>query len=175
VVNAEKVKAIRAKAHANENMSGCSQAVISALQEELGIGDAQSLKAATAFAGGMARRGESCGALVGALMALGLEEGREKLEDLPKLHGTIADGYALSNEFMRHLEKEWELKKPLPSTLCRDIQQALYGRSWNLADAAQRTDFINSGGHGDNGCLKVCGVAAEVAAEMILKKREGII
>lgn len=173
MVNAEKVKAIKAKAHANENMSGCSQAVISALQEGLGIGDVQSLRAATAFAGGMARRGESCGALVGALMALGLEEGREKLEDLPKLQSTIADGYAMSNEFMRRLEKEWGLKKPLPSTLCQDIQLALYGRSWNLADASQRTDFISSGGHGDNGCLKVCGVAAEVAAEMILEKREG--
>ena len=172
MVDQKKVKAIRAKAHANENMSGCSQAVISALQEGLNIGDANSLKAATAFAGGMARRGESCGALVGALMALGLEEGREKLEDLPKLQGTIADGYTLSNEFMHRLEREWSLKKPLPSTLCRDIQQALYGRSWNLADAAQRTDFINSGGHGDNGCLKVCGIAAEVTAEMILKKRE---
>jgi C_GCAxxG_C_C family probable redox protein len=172
MVNAEKIKAIREKAHANENMSGCSQAVIAALQEGLAIGDVQSLKAASAFAGGMARRGESCGALVGALMALGLEEGREKLEDLPKLQSTIADGYVLSNEFMRRLEKEWGLKNPLPSTLCRDIQLALYGRSWNLADSAQRTDFINSGGHGDNGCLKVCGVAAEVAAEMILKKRE---
>jgi len=172
MVDSKKVKAIRAKAHANETMSGCSQAVISALQEGLNIGDSNSLKAATAFAGGMSRRGESCGALVGALMVLGIEEGREKLEDLPRLQSTIADGYALSNEFMRRLEKEWGLKKPLPSTLCRDIQQALYGRSWNLADEVQRADFISSGGHSDNGCLKVCGIAAEVTAEMILKKRE---
>ncbi len=171
MVNAEKVKSIRVKAHANENMSGCSQAVLAALQEGLNIGDVQSLKAATAFAGGMARRGESCGALVGALMALGLEEGREKLEDIPKLQSTIPDGYTLSEEFMRRLEKEYAMKKPLLSTLCRDLQQAIYGRSWNLADPAQRTDFINSGGHGDAGCLKVCGIAAEVAAEMILQKR----
>jgi len=171
MVDSKKVKAIRSKAHTNENMSGCSQAVLAALQEGLDIGDVQSLKAATAFAGGMARRGESCGALVGALMALGLEKGREKLVDLPRLQSTIADGYTLGNEFMRRLEKEYAVKKPLPSTLCRDLQQAIYGRSWNLADAEQRTDFINSGGHGDDGCLKVCGIAAEVAAEMILKKR----
>ncbi|MCX6655573.1 MAG: C-GCAxxG-C-C family protein [Candidatus Bathyarchaeota archaeon] len=171
MVNAEKVKSIRAKAHANENMSGCSQAVLAALQEGLSIGDIQSLKAATAFAGGMARRGESCGALVGALMALGVEEGRDKLEDLPRLQSTIPDGYALSEEFMHRLEKEYDMKNPLPSTLCRDLQQAIYGRSWNLADPAQRTDFIDSGGHGDAGCLKVCGIAAEVAAEFILKKR----
>lgn len=172
MVDSKRVKAIRAKAHANENMSGCSQAVVSALQEGLGVGDLQSLKAATAFAGGMARRGESCGALVGALMVLGLEEGREKLEETPVLNATVVDGIALSNEFMRRIEKEWGLKEPLKSTLCWDMQDAIYGKHWNLTDPAQRTDFINSGGHGDNGCLKVCGIAAEVAAEMILKKRE---
>ncbi len=172
MVDSKKVKAIRAKAHANETMSGCSQAVVTALQEGLGIGDLQSLKAATAFAGGMARRGESCGALVGALMALGLEEGREKLEDTPILNSTVVDGIELSKEFMRRIEKEWNLKKPLRSTLCWDMQESIYGKHWNLTDPAQRTDFINSGGHGDNGCLKVCGIAAEVAAEMILKKRE---
>ncbi len=167
------VEEIRRRALFYDKYSGCSQSVLLALQEGLGVGDVQSLKAATAFAGGMARRGESCGALVGALMGLSLEEGREKLEDLPKLQGMITDGFALSNEFMRRLEKEYGMKKPLTSTLCRDLQQAIYGRSWNLADPAQRTDFINSGGHGDNGCLKVCGVAAEVAAEMILSKRGG--
>lgn len=172
MVDSKRVKAIRAKAHANENNSGCSQAVVSALQEGLGIGDLQSLKAATAFAGGMARRGESCGALVGALMALGLEEGREKLEDTPVLNATVVDGIALSNEFMRRLEKEFNLKKPLKSTLCWELQEAIFGKHWNLTDPVQRADFISSGGHGDNGCLKVCGIAAEVATEMILKKRE---
>ena len=43
MVNAEKVKSIRAKAHANENMSGCSMAVLAALQEGLSIGDVHSL------------------------------------------------------------------------------------------------------------------------------------
>jgi C_GCAxxG_C_C family probable redox protein len=171
MANEELIKKIRSKAHSNENMSGCSQAVLSALQEELGIGDTNSLKAATAFAGGMARRGESCGALVGALMALGVEEGREKLEDLPKLQSTTADAYNLSLEFMSRIEKEYNLKKPMNSTLCCDLQQAIYGRSWRLSDPAQRSDFIASGGHGEDGCLKVCGIAAEVAAEMILSKR----
>jgi C_GCAxxG_C_C family probable redox protein len=168
-----KVKRIRAKAHSNEVMSGCSQAVIGALQEGLDIGDKASLMAATAFAGGVARRGETCGALVGALMTLGVEEGRDRLEDLPKLQSTITDAYALSTEFMKRLEKEFKTKVPLESTLCRDMQKAIYGRSWDLADPVQRQNFIDSGGHGDEGCLKVCGIAAEVAAEMILSKRSG--
>jgi C_GCAxxG_C_C family probable redox protein len=168
----KRVKEIRAKAHLNENMSGCSQAVLAALQEGLNIVDLQSLKAATAFAGGVARRGETCGALIGALMALGIAEGRERLEDLPKLQSTIADGFNLSTEFMRRLEKEYQIKNQLKSTLCKELQDAIYGRHWDLSDPNQRTDFINSGGHGDQGCLNVCGIAAEVAAEKILSLKK---
>jgi len=170
-IDYNKVKKIRAKAHSNEVMSGCSQAVIAALQEGLEIGDKASLMAATAFAGGIARRGETCGALVAALMALGVEEGRETLEDFPKLQSTVSDAHTLSTEFMKRLDKEFKTKTPLGSTLCRDMQKVIYGRSWNLADPVQRQNFIDSGGHGDEGCLKVCGIAAEVAAEMILAKR----
>ena len=46
------------------------------LQEEFGLGDIQSFKAATVLTGGVVRRGETCGALLGALMALGLAMGR---------------------------------------------------------------------------------------------------
>jgi C_GCAxxG_C_C family probable redox protein len=166
--NEELVKKIRLKAHSNENMSGCSQAVLAALQEGLGIGDVQSLKAATAFAGGVARRGETCGALIGALMALGLYEGRERLEDLQKLQSTVSDGNKICKEFISRIESEYKLKIKLNSTLCRDLQDAIYGRHWDLSDPSQRTDFINTGGHGDRGCLKVCGIAAEVVAEKIL-------
>ncbi len=169
----EKIKEIRVKAHNYENFSGCSQAVLLALQEELNIGNTETYKAATAFAGGVTRRGETCGALIGALMALGIHEGREKKEDIAKLQSTVSDGYTLSLEFMQRLEKEYEMKTPLTSTLCRDLMKAIYGRTWNLADSTQRTDFIASGGHSDHGCLKVCGIAAEVTAEMIMKKRNG--
>jgi C_GCAxxG_C_C family probable redox protein len=169
----EESKEIRSKAHNYENFSGCSQAVLLALQEGLNIGNTETYKAATAFAGGVARRGETCGALVGALMALGIEEGRARKEDIAKLQSTVSDGYSLSIEFMHRIEKEYEMKTPLSSTLCRDLMKAIYGKSWNLADSTQRTDFIASGGHGEDGCLKVCGIAAEVAAEMILKKRNG--
>jgi C_GCAxxG_C_C family probable redox protein len=170
-MNTDKIKEIRTKAHEYEKKNGCSQAVLAALQEGLNIGDLQSFKAATALAGGAARRGETCGAVSGALMALGLYEGRERFEDVAKLNSTIADGITLSNEFMRRIENEYNLKKPLNSTLCRDLLQAIYGRTWNLTDTTERTDFFtNGGGHGDRGCPKVCEIAAEVAAELILKK-----
>jgi len=127
MVDENLVTQIRANAHSYENFSGCTQAVLLALQEGLKIGDLQSYKAATAFAGGVARRGETCGALIGAIMALGLEEGREKKEDINRLNDTVTDAYKLADDFQHRLETEFTLKRQLPSTICRDIQLAIYG------------------------------------------------
>ena len=77
----ELVSKIKQKACSNDSYGGCSQAVLAALQDGLNIGNTETLKAATALPGGRGWRGETCGALLGALMALGIVIGREKLED----------------------------------------------------------------------------------------------
>lgn len=53
----------------------CSQAVLAAFAEELGLGEAQALKLGACFGGGMCK-GEVCGACTGALMVLGLKYGQ---------------------------------------------------------------------------------------------------
>lgn len=58
----------------------CSQAVLAAFAEELGLTEAQALKLGGCFGGGMCK-GEVCGACTGALMALGLKYGQWKLGD----------------------------------------------------------------------------------------------
>ena len=58
----------------------CAQAICAAFAgEEIGRGAA--LRIASAFGGGMARRGDTCGALSGALMVLGLLYGSDRVED----------------------------------------------------------------------------------------------
>lgn len=52
----------------------CSQAVLSAFCDQLGLDKEIALKIASGFGGGM-RRGEVCGAVTGAIMAIGLKEG----------------------------------------------------------------------------------------------------
>lgn len=59
----------------------CSQAVLAAFADELGITEEQALKLGACFGGGM-RKGEVCGACTGALMVLGLKYGQCKKEDL---------------------------------------------------------------------------------------------
>ncbi len=51
----------------------CSQAVLSVFAEELGLPVEMALRVAGAFGAGMARCGETCGAVSGALMAIGLK------------------------------------------------------------------------------------------------------
>ena len=53
----------------------CSQAVLTAFAEELGLTEKQALKLGGCFGGGMCK-GEVCGACTGALMALGLKFGQ---------------------------------------------------------------------------------------------------
>ena len=173
MVDESLVKEIRRRANFYDKFSGCSQSVLLALQEGLGVGDRESFRAATVLSGGVARRGETCGALLGALMVVGLVEGRERMRDTPVYTKACADADELATEFQRRVEREFGLRDPLNTTLCWEIQRGIYGRSYDLRDTEQRNAFYACGGHGDAGCPKVCGIAAEVAAEMILKKRGG--
>jgi len=58
------IEAIGAKALEYDKYSGCSQSVLLALQEAFDVGDQESFRAATVLSGGVARRGETCGALL---------------------------------------------------------------------------------------------------------------
>jgi C_GCAxxG_C_C family probable redox protein len=86
----------------------CSQAVFSTFAERFGLDEKTALKMASPFGGGLARRGELCGAVTGALLALGLARGT----DTPASKEEI---YRLSQEAMRRFEAEHG------SLLCRDL------------------------------------------------------
>lgn len=58
----------------------CSQAVLAAFADKLGLTEKQALKLGACFGGGMCK-GEVCGACTGALMALGLKFGHSEKDD----------------------------------------------------------------------------------------------
>ena len=74
----------------------CSQAVLAAFCEELGLDRNTALKISQPFGGGMAQRGETCGAVTGAYMVIGLKHGRTQPEDTAARDRT----YALMREFI---------------------------------------------------------------------------
>jgi len=59
----------------------CSQAVLSAYAEQFGLDREAALKVSAAFGGGMGRMGETCGAVTGAFMVIGLKYGRTMVQD----------------------------------------------------------------------------------------------
>ena len=169
MINVNRIERVKRKALEYDFLSGCSQSVLGAIQEEFAIGNIDSFKAATVLSGGVVRTGETCGAIIGALLALGLVIGRERMEDFNAYQGAMKVGLEVRNKFMKELKAQFGFKKELESTLCRHIQEKIYGRSYNLADDKDRQAFLDAGGHSETGCPKVCGIAAQVVAEKIME------
>jgi C_GCAxxG_C_C family probable redox protein len=165
------VKEIGMKALEYDKYSGCSQSVLLALQEAFGIGDIESFKAATVLSGGVARKGETCGALLGGLMALGLMIGREDITDSQVYRDAMVPSDEIIKEFQKGLKENFGFAEALENTICRDIQLRIYGESFDLTDPVSYKAFLDAGGHGDDGCPLVCAVAAEVTAEKLLELR----
>jgi C_GCAxxG_C_C family probable redox protein len=89
----------------------CSQAVFSAYAEELGLDQETALKIAGTFGGGMGRKAETCGAVTGALMALGLKYGATDAADKEAKE----KAYALAREFVDRFEARHG------SSVCREL------------------------------------------------------
>jgi C_GCAxxG_C_C family probable redox protein len=126
------------------------------------VGSQEVFKAGSALAGGVARRGETCGALTGAILGVGTLAGREKLDDFKQY-----------NEAMKLSDRVYTLfKEKIGHTLCEEIHRIRYGKVYHLIDPQERKAFHDEGGHTRKGCPEVCGVAARIAAEIILELRE---
>lgn len=84
------------------NNFNCSQAVFTTFATEAGLDEELALKIATQFGGG-ARKGEMCGAVSGALMALGLKYGHCHAKNAEEK----AKSYQIAEDFMnRFIEKK---------------------------------------------------------------------
>lgn len=165
----ERIERVKQQAHDNDRHSGCSQAVLLALQDEFGIGNDEVFKAATVLSGGVARHGETCGALLGALMGLGLVSGRDKMEDTQAYRAAMAPSAELIARFKEELKEQFGFEDELHSTLCRQIQEKIYGQGFDMTDPEDYHAFLDSGGHSSSGCFTTCGIAAQVAAEKIIE------
>jgi len=165
----ERIERVRRQAHENDRHSGCSQAVLLALQDEFGIGNDEVFKSATVLSGGVARHGETCGALIGALMGLGLVSGREKMEDTQAYREAMEPSSELIERFKEELKEQFGFEGKLDGTLCKQIHEKIYGRAFDMTDPEDYKAFLEAGGHSDTGCFKTCGVAGQVAAEKIVE------
>jgi C_GCAxxG_C_C family probable redox protein len=136
----------------------CAQTSFVVLQEEFDLEGDQILRALTPFPG-IALRGETCGAVIGCLMALGLEFGRDDLSDWRGYIGSLPS----ARRFCTRFEEE------NGSTNCATILEEKLGRNYDLADRTEALEYASSGG--PEACSEVVASAVMIASEAIRKKR----
>ena len=95
-------------------------------------------------------------------MAVGCVVGRERLEDIEQYQKAILPASRVYDLF----------KEKIGHTLCWEIHKIRYGRVYRLFVPEEREAFHRMGGHGRTGCPEICGVAARIAAKIILGIRE---
>lgn len=140
----------------------CAQAVFCAIQDVLEIGDDATFQAAHPFAAGCALTSQgTCGAVNGALLAIGSVYGRDKAHFAGGSRNK--DSYRLSKRLVDRFNEEFG------GILCCDVQTKLMGRSFNLW--TDNKEFERAGAHVDK-CPSVTGKVARWAVEMLLEQRE---
>lgn len=115
-----------------------------------GLDRETALKVAGAFGGGMARTGETCGAVTGALMVIGLKHAKTRQGD----DDARERAYALAQEFMK------EFKGRNCSLLCRELLGVDVGTPEGMAVVREKNLFVTI-------CPKFVQDAAEVLEKLL--------
>ena len=97
------------------NKFNCSQAVFTVFGKDYGLSENDCLKVSCAFGGGMGRQQHTCGAVTGALMAIGIKYGKAMNDPEEKKKET----YLKTREFF---ERFTELNG---SVNCKDLLDGL--------------------------------------------------
>lgn len=129
---------------------GCSQAIVAAFQEILDLKDLLALRAASSFAGGIARQGATCGALIGGAMIINMKYGRDNLEDYDTFQRGFEPVVRLCSMF----------REEFGSLDCRDITHV------DMLNPEEMKSFYSSGRH-DRECAIVVGKTARMVASVL--------
>jgi len=136
----------------------CCRSTVWAVQLHLRREAAPVLRASSVLAGGLCGTGETCGAVLGGLLAVGEALGAEDFRNQAAYEA--ANGSA--RDFLERI------KDSFGSTRCYDIQRAIMG--WCCDDPAKAEEWIKAGG--PIACAGVCARAAREAGAIILDRTD---
>ncbi len=134
----------------------CAQSSFLALSEQFGLGNDDMVKALSPIPG-IAERGETCGAVTGALLALGLVFGKNNISDWQGYRDSLKP----ANEFCDRFEQE------LGSLMCRNIVKSEFGMELDLRKQDDLKQFQEA--DATHKCSKVVQSAVRIAADLILE------
>ena len=133
----------------------CARGTATALFEEFGLGNIETIKALAAFPG-IGMTGGACGAVSGGLLALGLFFSNEDLTDYldPSPH------LAARNFTQR-------FREAFGSLACADVQKLIFGKYHDPLSSLENLRAFNED-HARERCPLAPGLGARIAAEIIL-------
>lgn len=140
--------------------SNCCRSTLMAVQQHLGLNDPAAVRASTTLAGGIGGTGETCGALLGALMAIGTALGPEE---------ACADAQP-SDRLARETATKmvhW-FGQAFSGSRCYDVQRHMVGFACDDPSKADAWREAN----GSMGCALACAEAAREAGRLILTARD---
>lgn len=141
--------------------SNCCRSTLRAVQTHLRLTpETGIIQASAALSGGIAGTGETCGAVLGGLMAIGQALGSDGYHDVERDARAKAVAKAFVESFL----------ETVGSTRCYGVQEALVG--WRCDDPSKEKAWREA--DGPIGCAAVCGFAARLATEKILQQSEHI-
>lgn len=125
----------------------CSQALLEAYSEEMGVEREIALRVSSAFGGGMGCTAQTCGAATGALMVLGLKHGHTK-------NSPQKDAYRAGKDLLE------EFKRRNGSTLCMELLKCDISTGEGMKEAQRQRLFSTV-------CPRLVRAAAEILEEML--------
>jgi len=157
----EILKTVYDKAYKYEaEIGSCPQCVLSAIYETLEISGPETIRASDGLAGGTALSTEgTCGALVGGILAISSVVGRT--------YEKFSKGESKRRVFQYSIKLYDKFLEKYGSIVCKNVHKKLFGRSYNLLDNKEYSEFEKAGAHVDK-CPMVAGDVARWAAEIIL-------
>jgi C_GCAxxG_C_C family probable redox protein len=143
----------------------CAQCVLAGIQDTFDFVGNDVIKSAHALSGGLAGAGDgTCGALASGVIAICCKYGRER-----------KDFHQTQMKFPEELAKRLRdlFVEEYGSPICRDVQQKIFGRSFNIWDPEEYEEFEKAGAHVDK-CPEVVGKVARWVAEILLEEESGL-
>jgi C_GCAxxG_C_C family probable redox protein len=133
----------------------CAQTSFGVLNKQFKLKAKKMIPALKPFPG-IALRGETCGAVSGSMLAIGLYFESAKRKDSRQTTNTTQ--YA--SEFTTAFENEFG------STMCKGVQQHQYDRSYDLRDEKEKIEFMQAAASGK--CKEVVKRAVRFAGEIMI-------
>lgn len=143
-------------------VGSCPQCVLAALYETFGVGSPDVIQASDGLAGGTALSTTgTCGALVGGMLAIGSVVGRsyENFKACVGQRRVFVHSQRLYRRFV----------KTYGSPLCCQVQEEVFGRSYDLLDADEAHAFSEDATQ--ETCPQVAADVTRWAAEIVIGLR----